>query len=151
MSFFGDIYAGKAAQAGANYNAALLNRDAKIKEQEADQAYKVYTGYDLPAFNKNAERLEGEIITSYATSGVAYSGSVLEVMMDNELNMERDRDMMKYNAEVARDQKYNDAINKRAEASMERWRGKVAKKASYYAAGQSLLNLGSSTKSAGMW
>jgi len=151
MSFFGDIYAGKAAQAGANYNAALLNRDAKIKEQEADQAYKVYTGYDLPAFNKNAERLEGEIITSYATSGVAYSGSVLEVMMDNELNMERDRDMMKYNAEVARDQKYNDAINKRAEASMERWRGKVAKKASYYAAGQSLLDLGTSTKSAGMW
>jgi len=151
MSFFGDIYAGKAAQAGANYNAALLNRDAKIKEQEADQAYKVYTGYDLPAFNKNAERLEGEIITSYATSGVAYSGSVLEVMMDNELNMERDRDMMKYNAEVARDQKYNDAINKRAEASMERWRGKVAKKASYYAAGQSLLNLGTATKTAGMW
>ena len=72
-------------------------------------------------------------------------------MMDNELNMERDRDMMKYNAEVARDQKYNDAINKRAEASMERWRGKVAKKASYYAAGQSLLNLGTSTKTAGMW
>jgi hypothetical protein len=151
MSFFGDIYGGKAAQAGANYNAALLNRDAKIKEQEADQAYKVYTGYDLPAFNVNAERLEGEIITNYATSGVAYSGSVLEVMMDNELNMERDRDMMKYNAEVARDQKYNDAINKRAEASMERWRGKVAKKASYYAAGQSLLNLATSTKTAGMW
>ena len=151
MSFFGDIYAGKAAQAGANYNAALLNRDAKIKEQEGDQAWKVYTGYDLPVFNANAEKLEGEIITSYATSGVAYSGSVLEVMMDNELNMERDRDMLKYNAEVARDQKYNDAINKRAEASMERWRGKVAKKASYYAAGQSLLNLGSSTKSAGMW
>ena len=151
MSFFGDIYAGKAAQAGANYNAALLNRDAKIKEQEADQAYKVYTGYDLPAFNKNAERLEGEIITSYATSGVTYSGSVLEVMMDNELNMERDRDMLKYNAEVARDQKYNDAINKRAEASMERWRGQVARKASYYAAGQSLLNIGTQTKTAGMW
>jgi hypothetical protein len=151
MSFFGDIYAGKAAQAGANYNAALLNRDAKIKEQEADQAYKVYTGYDLPVFNKNAERLEGEIITSYATSGVTYSGSVLEVMMDNELNMERDRDMLKYNAEVARDQKYNDAINKRAEASMERWRGQVARKASYYAAGQSLLNIGTQTKTAGMW
>ena len=151
MSFFGDIYAGKAAQAGANYNAALLNRDAKIKEQEGDQAWKVYTGYDLPVFNANAEKLEGEIIANYATSGVTYSGSVLEVMMDNELNMERDRDMLKYNAEVARDQKYNDAINKRAEASMERWRGKVAKKASYYAAGQSLLNLGSSTKSAGMW
>jgi len=151
MSFFGDIYAGKAAQAGANYNTALLNRDAKIKEQEGDQAWKVYTGYDLPVFNANAEKLEGEIIANYATSGVTYSGSVLEVMMDNELNMERDRDMLKYNAEVARDQKYNDAINKRAEASMERWRGQVARKASYYAAGQSLLNIGTQTKTAGMW
>ena len=47
--------------------------------------------------------------------------------------------MLKYNAEVARDQKYNDAINAEAEANMERWRGKVAKRASYYAAGQSLL------------
>lgn len=151
MSFFGDIYGGKATQVGTNYNAALLNRDAKIDEQEGNQAYKVYTGYDLPVFNANAERLEGEIITNYATSGVTRSGSVLEVMMENELNMERDRDMLKYNAEVVRDQKYNDAINKRAEAAMERWRGKVAKRASYYAAGQSLLNIGTATKTAGMW
>ena len=151
MSFFGDIYGGKATQVGTNYNAALLNRDAKIEEQEADQAYKVYTGYDLPVFNANAEKLEGEIITSYATSGVAYSGSVLEVMMENELNMERDRDMMKYNAEVARDQKYNDAINKKAEAAMERWRGKVSKKASYYAAGASLLNTAMMGKTAGIY
>ena len=50
--------------------------------------------------------------------------------------------MLKYNAEVARDQKYNDAINARAEASIERFRGKVAKRASYFAAGQSLLNFG---------
>ena len=56
--------------------------------------------------------------------------------------MERDRDMLKYNAEVARDQSYNDAINARAEANIERFRGKVAKKASYYAAGQSLLDTG---------
>ncbi len=151
MSFFGDIYAGKAAQAGANYNAALLNRDAKIKRQEADQAYKVYTGYDLPAFNYQADKVDGAITTKYATSGVELSGSYFDIMVENNLNQERDRDMLKYNAEVARDQKYNDAINAEAEAKMERWRGKVAKKASYYAAGQSLLNLGTSTKTAGMW
>ena len=60
--------------------------------------------------------------------------------MENELNLERDRDMMKYNAEVARDQKYNEAINQRAEANIERYRGKVARKVSYYQAGQSLLS-----------
>ena len=142
MSFFGDILGGRAAQAGANYNAALLNRDEKILKQEAKQGFKVYTTYDLPKFNYLAEQNEGAIINSYAASGVELSGSFDDVMFENQLNFERDRDMMRYNAEVARDQKYNDAINARAEANMERFRGKVAKKASYYAAGQSLLNFG---------
>ena len=47
--------------------------------------------------------------------------------------------MLQYNAEVARDQKYNEAINTRAEANIERFRGNVARKVSYYQAGQSLL------------
>ena len=129
MSFFGDIYGGKAMQAGHNYNAALLNRDAQIKKQEADQSFKVYTTYDLPVFNYNAEKIDGSITTKYATSGVELSGSYFDVKLENALNLERDRDMLKY----------NDAINAEAEANMERWRGKVAKRASYYAAGQSLL------------
>ena len=142
MSFFGALIGGKAAQQAANYNAALMERDAQIKEQEAKAGYAVYTKFDLPRFNDNAEKLRGQIVTNYATSGVAYSGSVLETLMENELNLERDRDMMKYNAEVARDQKYNEAINQRAEANIERYRGKVARKVSYYEAGQSLLNTG---------
>ena len=68
MSFFGDIMGGRAAQAGANYNASLIERDAKIKEMQADQAYKVYTTYDLPNFNHQAEQLEGTMKTSYAVS-----------------------------------------------------------------------------------
>jgi hypothetical protein len=142
MSFFGDLMGGRAAQQAANYNAALMERDAQIKEQEAKAGYAVYTKFDLPRFNDNADKLRSQIVTDYATSGVTYSGSVLETLMENELNLERDRDMMKYNAEVARDQKYNEAINQRAEANIERYRGKVAKKVSYYQAGQSLLNTG---------
>jgi len=142
MSFFGDLMGGRAAQQAANYNAALMERDAQIKEQEAKAGYAVYTKFDLPRFNDNADKLRSQIVTNYATSGVTYSGSVLETLMENELNLERDRDMMKYNAEVARDQKYNEAINQRAEANIERYRGKVAKKVSYYQAGQSLLNTG---------
>ena len=47
--------------------------------------------------------------------------------------------MLKYNAEVDRDRKLNEAINTRAEANIERYKGKVAIKVSYYQAGQSLL------------
>ena len=142
MSFFGSLIGGKAAEGAANFNAGLLENDAKIKEQEAKAGYAVYTKFDLPRFNDNADRMRGEINTMYATSGVESSGTVLEVLFENELNLQRDRDMMLFNAEVARDQKYNEAINQRAEARMEQYRGRVAKQASYYSAGQSLLNLG---------
>ena len=49
---------------------------------------------------------------------------------------------MDYNAENARDTAENEAIQLRADADLSKWRGKVAKKASYYAAGASLLDLG---------
>ena len=140
MSFFGDIIGGKAANEAAQFNARLTERDAKIKEQEAKQGYAVYTKFDLPRFNDNAEKLTGAIRTNFATSGVESSGTVLEVLFENELQLETDRDMMKFNATVAKQQKENDAINLRAEADIERYRGKVAKKVSYYQAGQSLLN-----------
>ena len=140
MSFFGDIIGGKAANEAAEFNATLTERDAKIKEQEAKQGYAVYTKFDLPRFNDNAEKLTGAIRTNFATSGVESSGTVLEVLFENELQLETDRDMMEFNATVAKQQKENDAINLRAEAAIERYRGKVAKKVSYYQAGQSLLN-----------
>ena len=47
---------------------------------------------------------------------------------------------MQFNAENARDTAENEAIMMQAEADLQRYRGKVAKKASYFAAGQSLLN-----------
>ena len=56
MSFFGDLMGGSAAKAASNYNAALLDRDAKVKEMQADQAYKVYTTYELPKFNYQATK-----------------------------------------------------------------------------------------------
>ena len=140
MSFFGDIIGGKAANKAAQFNAGLLENDAIIKEQEAKQSYAVYTKFDLPRFNDNAEKLTGAIRTNFATSGVESSGTVLEVLFENELQLETDRDMMEFNATVAKQQKENDAINLRAEAAIERYRGKVAKRVSYYQAGQSLLN-----------
>ena len=45
MSFFGALIGGKAAQQAANYNAALMERDAQIKEQEAKQGYAVSVSY----------------------------------------------------------------------------------------------------------
>jgi hypothetical protein len=148
MSFFGDIFAGKAAQAGSEFNAKILERNAKIDEQRAEQLMSVHNDYSLPKFDKTVEEIQGKTTVAYLSSGAAMSGTVLEALYDQELELQRDRDNLQYNAENARDQAYNDAIQKRADADLARWRGKVAKKASYYAAGASLLDLGTKVMAA---
>ena len=143
MSFFGDIFAGKAEQKAAEYNAKLIENNKKIKEQEAKQIMSVHNEYNLPRFDKTVEQIQGATTTSYATSGVELSGTVAEALYAQELELQTDRDIMQFNAENARDTAENEAIMLQAEADLQRYRGKVAKKASYFAAGQSLLSTGS--------
>ena len=142
MSFFGDIFGGKAAMQAANYNAKIMERNAKIKKQEAEQIMSVYNNYDAPKFDRTVEQIQVQTTVDYLSSGATYSGTVIEALYNNELELQRDKDIMLYNAENARDKKENEAIQMRADADLARWRGKVAKKASYYAAGQSLLTTG---------
>lgn len=139
MSFFGDLLAGDAAAKASNYNAGLLERDAKLKEQQAEQGYKVFQQYDLPRFDYYAEKQKGALQTSFAGAGVEFSGSAYALALENQIMIDTDRDMMQYNAEIARDQGLNDAIMQRAEANIERYRGRVAKTASYFKAASSLL------------
>ena len=143
MSFFGDLFAGKAAQQAANYNAKIAENNKKIKDMEAKQIMSVHNDYNLPKFDKTVEEIQGTTRVSYLKSGVTLSGTANEALYANALELETDRDIMQYNAENARDTKINEGIMLQAEANLERWRGKVAKKASYYAAGQSLLNTAS--------
>ena len=143
MSFFGDIFAGKAEQKAANYNAKIIENNKKIKEQEAKQIMSVHNEYSLPRFDATIEQIQGATTTSFASSGVELSGTVVEALYAQELQLQTDRDIMQFNAENARDTAENEAIMMQAEADLQRYRGKVAKKASYFAAGQSLLNTGS--------
>ena len=76
-------------------------------------------------------------------------GTPITALYANALELETDRDIMQFNAENARDTKINEGIMLQAEADLQRFRGKVAKKASYFAAGQSLLSTGTSLKTAG--
>ena len=142
MSFFGDIFAGKSQNAAMQYQAKIDERNAKIKDQEAKQIMSVHNEYSLPKFDKTVEQIQGKTRVAYLSSGATQSGTVLEALYDQELELQTDRDIMTYNAENARDTAENQAIQMRADADLSRWRGKVAKKASYYAAGQSLLDLG---------
>ena len=149
MSFFGDLFAGRAAQKAANYNAELAENNKKIKDMEAKQIMSIHNDFNLPKFDKTVEEIQGTTRVSYLTSGAALEGTPITALYANALELETDRDIMQFNAENARDTKINEGIMLQAEADLQRWRGKVAKKASYYAAGASLLSTGTSMKTAG--
>ena len=139
MSFVGDLITGQSQKKIANANAALLERDAVVTRQRAEQGYKVYEKFDLPQIYALETKSVGDIRTGYAIRGVTEEGTGYRVLMDNALNFERDRDMLKYNALVKKEQLENEAVMKRAEARVERYRGQVAQTVSYFKAGESLL------------
>ena len=139
MSFVGDLITGQSQKKIANANAALLERDAVIKEQQAQQGYKVYEKFDLPQIYALETKSVGDIRTGYAIRGVTEEGTGYRVLMDNALNFARDRDMLEYNALVKKEQLENAAVMKEAEARVERYRGRVAETISYFKAGSSLL------------
>ena len=84
MSFFGDIYAGKAEQRAAETNAKIIENNKQIKLQEAKQIMSVHNEFNLPQFDKTVEEIQGAATTDYATSGVELSGTPVEVLYENE-------------------------------------------------------------------
>ena len=139
MSFVGDLITGQAQKNISKANASLMERDAIVLEQKAQQGYKVYEKFDLPQIYSLETKSVGDIRTGYAVRGVTEEGTGLRVFMDNALNFARDRDMLEYNALVKKEQLENAAVMKRAEARVERYRGQVAETVSYFKAGSSLL------------
>ena len=139
MSFVGDLITGQAQKNISKANASLMERDAIVLEQRAQQGYKVYEKFDLPQIYSLETKSVGDIRTGYAIRGVTEEGTGLRVFMDNALNFARDRDMLEYNALVKKEQLENAAVMKRAEARVERYRGQVAETVSYFKAGESLL------------
>ena len=149
MSFIGDILGGQAQQKAFERQAQLDERNATVTKQNAEQAYDVYENYDRPKFDELAEENMGALNVATAMSGAeSDSGTNLKVKLDNAYKLENDKVMLKYNAVVKREEGLNTAIMQRAEADLNRYRGKAAKQAGYYKAIGSLLSDG---KNVGLW
>ena len=57
MSFFGDLYAGKAQQKAAEQNAIIIENNKQIKLDEAKQIMSVHNEFNLPQFDKTVEEI----------------------------------------------------------------------------------------------
>jgi hypothetical protein len=141
MSFVFDIAAAQQASAMGKFNQAVYNRNAKIKEQEA-QAIAQQTEFDIQRFDKSYQQLVGSTKVAAAVSGAERSGSVLNVLRYNAEQAETEKDVIEYNSNVAQSQKIEEANFARISGQIKRQEARIAQLGYYSRAGESLLRIG---------
>jgi hypothetical protein len=144
MSFVFDIAAAGQQSALGKYNQQVANRNALVKEQEAE-AIKKQTEFDIAKFDQQFEQLTGTTKVATLKSGVELSGSALNILRYNAEQAEVQKDVMEYNSQVAQSRKMEEANFARIQGVIARREGKIAALGSYARAGQSLLNIGTAT------
>mgnify|MGYP003679997808 FL=1 len=141
MSFVFDIAAAQQQSALGKYNQQVHNRNALVKEQEAE-AIKKQTEFDIAKFDQQFEQLTGTTKVATLKSGVELSGSALNILRYNAEQAEVQKDVMDYNSKVAQSQKMEEANFARIQGVIARREGKIAALGSYARAGESLLRIG---------
>jgi len=144
MSFVFDLAAAQQVGALGKYNQSVQNRNALIKEQEAE-AIKKQTEFDLARFDQQFERLTGQTKVATLKSGVEISGSALNILRYNAEQAEIQKDVMDYNSQVAQSQKIEEANFARIRGQIARREAKIAQLGAYARAGESLLRIGGVT------
>lgn len=140
MSFVFDIAGAQQSKAIGQYNQSIQERNALIKEQEAEQAQKQLE-FDIAKFEQDFEVLEGQTNVVFAKSGVEKSGTALRVQRYNAEQAELQKDVMEYNSKVAQNRKLEEANFARVRGELARMEARQAELAGYARAGESLLNL----------
>ena len=140
MSFVFDIAAGKQANALGKYNQSVQNRNALVREQEAE-AIEKQNEFDIARFDQQFEQLTGQTKVATLKSGVELSGSALNILRYNAEQSEIQKDVMDYNSKVAQSQKMEDANFARIQGVIARREGKIAQLGYYAKAGESLLRM----------
>ena len=140
MGFVFDIAAAQQQSALGKYNQQVYNRNALVKEQEAE-AIKKQTEFDIAKFDQQFEQLTGQTKVATLKSGVELSGSALNILRYNAEQAEIQKDVIDYNSKVAQAQKIEEANFARISGIIARKRGDIAALGSYAKAGASLLRI----------
>ena len=140
MSFVFDIAAGRQAAAIGKYNQAIQNRNAKVKEQEA-QAIEQQKEFDIQKFDRQFTQLQGETKTKILVSGAELSGSGLRILRSNAEQAEIEKDIIEYNAKIGQSRAFEQANFARMQGNVARMNARQAELGYYAKAGESLLRM----------
>ena len=118
------------------YNQGVNNRNAKVLENQALQLEQK-AEFDIAQFNKSFKKIEGSTKVATAKSGaVVDSGSAYYVALSNAYEAQLQRNLIRYNAKIAAD-------NKREEATFAIIKGNIARNAAQLAQLQTIATTGS--------
>ena len=101
------IIAGRQASAAGEYNQAIFNRNAEVKEQEAE-IIKQRTEYEIAQFDRKFAALQGQTKTAVLKSGAELSGSGLRILRFNAEEAEREKKMVEYNSKIKQSRVFED-------------------------------------------
>jgi len=119
------------------YNQSVNNRNALVLEGQADQI-EAKAEFDIAQFEKNFTKVEGQTKVALASSGVQIgSGSAANIMLSNAYEAQLQKELIKYNSQVA-------SANKMEEANFARIKGQMARQQSKLAQIQTVAQTGSS-------
>tara|TARA_R100000995_G_C3386107_1_gene78228 strand:- start:83 stop:529 length:447 start_codon:yes stop_codon:yes gene_type:complete len=142
MAVVGAIGAAQIKQQGAygKFNQSVQNRNAQVKEQQAEILDSKLT-LDLATFNKELEKLEGETIVQIAKSGVTQGGTAARIKLANLHEAEITREKMKYDTEIGKSRAFEEANFARIKGDIVRQEAKIAQLKTATETGTSLLRM----------
>ena len=132
------VAAAQQASAAGKYNQAIANRNAQIKEQEAELIEK-QKEFDIAKFDQEFIKLQSQTKTRILFSGAELSGSGLRILRQNAEQAEIEKDIIEYNANINKSRKFEEANFARMQGVVARNQARSAELGYYAQAGTSLL------------
>ena len=129
LSAFGTIKGGKGAKAAADYNASIMERNAKVAEKEAENIGRL-GGFAIQKNEKEFRLLNDRTVMAYGKNGwMTGTGTPLKRAMNNVIEFQRDMETARYNTKVKQNEKMEIATNMKLQANLKRYEGRARAKA----------------------
>jgi hypothetical protein len=108
------------------YNQSVANRNAQVLEGQAAQLEQK-AEFDIAQFQKDFKKMEGTTRVALATSGVQLgTGSAYNIELSNAYEAKLQENLIKYNSQVAQNNKMEEANFARIKGTMARNEAKMA-------------------------
>ena len=146
MAVVGAIGAAQFQQQGAigKYNQSIANRNALVKEQEA-QILDDKLNLELAQFDKSFRKLQGTQVVNTLKSGATFSGTARNIALSNLYEAEVEKDIARYNTEIGKARKFEEANFARISGEVARQQARLAQLGTLTQVGTSLLRMGDVT------